>query len=495
MASQETLVKKTAFSLVWKFSESFGVRAVQFVVSIVIARILDPGEYGQVALLTIFISLATVFVQSGLSTALVQKRDADETDCSSVFFYSLAMAVAVYILLFFLALPISDFYGMPELVPLLRVLSFTLFPGALNSLQNAILAREMRFKIQFQSSIAAVVVSGAVGIVAALAGLGAWALVTQQLLYQVVICIVLMFLLRWRPTLSFSFERTKSLLGYGVKLLGATLVDTLYHNLESLIIGKKYSAEALAFCNKGKMFPLTLVDNLDGSIQSVMLPVYSSKQDSALELKAMLRRTTALSTYLVFPFMVGLAAVAEPTVRLLLGEKWMGSVPYLQIYCAAAMLFPLQTNNAQAFNAMGRSDVYLRTMVAKRVLGLGVLAVATFTFNDPLAIIVACVVVEAIGVAVNFLPNRSLLDYTVFEQAIDVLPSLFLSVLMGLCVYPLLWLGFGDLPTLVLQIAVGFFSYAALSILFRNSSWKYLIEKTRVKERLARRFQRKEGDQ
>lgn len=492
VASSEGLARKTALSLVWKFSERFGVQFVQFVVSIVIARILDPDEYGQVALLTIFISLATVFVQSGLSTALVQKKDADETDCSSVFFYSLAMAAALYATLFFLAIPIADFYGMPGLVPLLRVLSLTLFPGALNSLQNAILARRMLFRIQFRSSMVAVVTSGGAGIAAALVGWGAWALVAQQLLYQVAICVVLMILLKWRPTLSFSFDRTKVLLSYGVKLLGANLVDTLYHNLESLIIGKKYFSEALAFCNKGKMFPLTLVDNIDGSIQSVMLPVYSSKQDSPAELKAMLRRTTALSTYLVFPFMVGLAAVAEPIVGLLLGDKWLGCVPYLQIYCAAAMLFPLQTNNAQAFNAMGRSDVYLKTMVVKRLIGLVVLAVATFAFDDPLAIIVACVVVEAVGVAANFPPNRSLFGYTVGEQAKDVLPNLFISALMGCCVYPCLWLGLGDLPTLLLQVLVGVAAYALLSAFFRNPSWGYLIEKLRPVERAKTFFGRKD---
>lgn len=494
VASDDSLVRKTALSLVWKFSERFGVQVVQFVVSIVIARILDPDEYGQVALLTIFISLAAVFVQSGLSTALVQKKDADETDCSSVLIYSLAMATALYVALFFLATPIADLYGMPELVPLLRVLSLTLFPGALNSLQNAILARGMQFRIQFRSSMVAVVASGTIGIATALAGWGAWALVAQQLLYQVAVCVVLMALLRWRPIFSFSFARTKELLAYGVKLLGANLVDTLYHNLESLIIGKKYSSEALAFCNKGKMFPLTLVDNIDGSIQSVMLPVYSSRQDSPAELKAMLRRTTGLGTYLVFPFMVGLAAVAEPTVGLLLGEKWLGCVPYLQIYCAAAMLFPLQTNNAQAFNAMGRSDVYLKTMVVKRLIGLAVLAVATFAFNDPLAIIVACVIVEAVGVAVNFPPNRFLLGYGVVEEAADVLPNLLISALMGACIYPCLWLGLGNLPTLLLQILVGVVAYALLSALSRNPSWGYLLEKLKPAERVKSLFRRKNSN-
>lgn len=477
MSSEERLLRKTALSLIWKFSERFGVQVIQFVVSIVIARILDPAEYGQVSLLTVFISLATVFVQSGLSTALVQKKDADETDYSSVFVYSLVIALVVYIILFKSAPLIADFYNLPQLEKLLRVLALTLFPGALNSLQNALLQRRMQFHIQFNSSMIAAFLSGVAGIAAALAGFGAWALVIQQLLYQVAVCIVLMVLLRWKPALCFSFERTRELLLYGVKLLGANLVDTLYHNLESLIIGKKYSPEALSFCNKGKMFPLTVVDNLDGSIQSVMLPIYSSRQDTISTLKSMLRRSTALSTYIVFPLMVGLAAVAEPTVGLLLGEKWLGCVPYLKLYCIAAMLFPLQTNNAQAFNAIGRSDVYLKTMLIKRFSGLIVLLIATFMFNNPLSIIVACVVVEFIGVAANLPPNRLLLGYTIKEQAADVLPNLLISLLMGACIYPCLWLGLGYFQTLVIQILAGIAVYVILSVVFGNASWSYLLTK------------------
>ena len=294
---------KVIGSLFWKFLERGGVQIIQFVVSIIIARLLMPSDYGAVALLMIFISIATVFVQSGLNMALIQKKDADTVDMSSVFYYSLGLALLIYVFFFFSANWIASFYEMKELTSLLRVLAITFFPGALNALQIAILSKQMLFKKQFYSSVIAAIFSGILGITMAYTGYGAWALVGQQLSYQLIICIVLWYLVKWRPQLIFSYNRTKSLLSYGMKLLGARLIDTIYHNLESLIIGKMFSAEILAYCNKGKQFPMTLIDNIDGSVQSVMLPAYSAQQDDLSSVKRMLRKTISLSTYLVFPAM------------------------------------------------------------------------------------------------------------------------------------------------------------------------------------------------
>ena len=465
---------KTVFSsLIWKFLERGGVQVITFVVSILIARILSPHDYGSVALLTIFISIATVFVQSGLSTALIQKKDADETDYSSVFYYSVALALVVYLILFFSAGLIADFYSMPELVPILRVMSITLFPGALNALQIAILSKKMQFKKQFYSSLSAAILSGIIGLVLATMNYGPWALVYQQLSYQFVICIVLFFLVKWRPQLLFSFERTKSLLSYGLRLLVARLIDTVYHNLESLIIGKRYSADTLAYCNKGKQFPMTLIDNIDGSVQSVMLPAYSAKQDDKQAIKAMLRKTVSMCTFLAFPAMICLAAMGKPLIGLVLGDKWLDAVPYLQLFCIVSMLFPLQTANLQAINAIGRSDTYLKLMTIKRVLGVFILIASVFVYDSPFAVVIAAIIIEVVAILVNVPSNIKLLDYHLSEQLQDILPNFAISLVAGLVSYLSIYLALNYILTMVIQGFVFMLIFLSISIITKNKNLEY----------------------
>lgn len=464
-----------AGSLLWKFLERGGVQVTQFVVSIVIARLLLPEAYGAVAILMIFISIATVFVQSGLNTALIQKKDADDTDCSSVLLYSLAIAAMVYALLYVSAHFISDFFRIPQLAALLRVLALTLFPGAVNSIQLAILSKRMEFKKQFYAGIVASVTSGIVGIGMAFRGFESWALVGQQLLSQILTCVILFFLLQWHPRFLFSFRRTKSLLSYGVKLLGARLIDTLYHNLESLIIGKAFSASTLAFCNKGKQFPLTLIDNIDGSVQSVMLPAYSARQDDRAAIKSMLRKTVSLSTYVVFPSMMILAAVGHPLICLLLGERWAEAVPYLQLFCLISMLFPLQTADLQAINALGRSDVYFRLIAWKRCVGVVLLLCSVLIWKSPFAVIVAALLVEIIAVLINVPSNRKLLNYSFSELIADILPSFGMALTTGILCWSISLILSGYWLQIIAQVFAGLFLYMGLSFLFKNQNLKYII--------------------
>lgn len=462
-------------SLIWKFLERGGVQVIQFVVSILIARILSPRDYGSVALLTIFISVATVFVQSGLSTALIQKKDSDDLDNSSVFYYSIALALLVYLVLFFSAGLIADFYRMPELVLILRVMSITLFPGALNALQIAILSKQMQFRKQFIGSITAALLSGVIGLSMAMMNYGPWALVFQQLSYQFVVCVVLFFLVKWRPQLKFSLSRTKSLLSFGLRLLGARLVDTIYHNLESLIIGKRYSAEALAFCNKGKQFPMVLIDNIDGSIQSVMLPAYSVKQDNLTDIKNMLRRTVSMCTYIAFPCMITLAAMSEPFIGLVLGDKWLEAVPYMQLFCVLSMFIPLQTANLQAINAIGRSDTFFKLITLKRIVGVVILIASVFVYDSPFSVVIAALVIEIIAVVINAPSNVKLLDYHLSEQVADVLSNFLIAFLVGIITYLVLFLGLGYFVSLVLQGFVAIVFYYVLSRITNNTNLNYAL--------------------
>ena len=283
--------QSAASSFVFKLLESFGNQGISFVVSLVLGRLLSPDDYGVLSLLLIFTALAQVFVQSGLNTALIQRNEIDETDRSSVFFLGLAIAALLYAALFAAAPAIERYFRMAGLARYLRVLALILFPGALTSVQNAVIAREMSFRKLMTASLAATVLSGGVGITMALKGLGVWALVGQQLTNQFSLCVLLLVLVRWRPHFCFSLRRVKSLFSFGWKLLLSSLMDTGYQHLRSFVIGKKFSSGALGYFNRGKQFPELLMNAVNGSIQSVMLPVLSEQQDDLERMKQTMRRS------------------------------------------------------------------------------------------------------------------------------------------------------------------------------------------------------------
>ena len=355
-------------SLFWKLMERGGTQGIQFIVQIVLARLLLPEDYGLIALVTIFIALANTFIQSGFNTALIQKKDADEVDFSSVLYLSLLAAGILYIVLYMSSSVIANFYQEPELTSVLRVLSITLFFGAFNSIQNAYVAKNMMFKELFFSSLGAMLISGVVGVIAAYMGFGVWALVIQQLTNQCMVTVIMWFTVKWRPKFIFSLKRVKVLFSYGSRLLASALISRLYMDIGTLIIGRIYSPAILGFYNRGEQFPQLIVSNIDGSIQSVMLPTLSAHQDDRVRVKDMVRRSIVTSSFIMLPMMVGLAVVAEPVVKILLTDKWLPSVPFLRIFCASYALMPVHTANLQAINALGRSDIFLRLEIIKNII-------------------------------------------------------------------------------------------------------------------------------
>lgn len=461
-------------SLFWKLMERGGTQGIQFIVQIVLARLLSPEEYGIIAIVMVFILLANVFVESGFNTALIQKKDADEVDFSSVLYLSLGVASILYGIIFITAPFIASFYDQPILVKVLRVLSITLFIGAFNSIQNAFVARNMLFKKLFASSLGAVTISGIVGIIAAYSGLGVWALVAQQLTNQLMIAIILWFTVMWRPHLLFSFKRVKVLFSYGSKLLASALIDTLYRDLRTLIIGKMYTPLMLGYYNRGKQFPQLIVSNINGSIQSVMLPALSSHQDNRKRVKEMMRRAIVSSSFLIFPMMVGMAVVAEPLVEIVLTDKWLPAVPFLQIACFTFALWPIHTANLQAINAMGRSDIFLRLEIIKKIMGLIILGIS-LPFGV-YAIALGGVFSGLIGTFINAYPNKELLNYSYKEQWLDIMPSLLISLIMGGIVYLFNFLSFPAWQVLILQIVSGGIIYILLAKIFKIESLTYLVE-------------------
>ena len=460
-------------SLIWKLLERTGTQGIQFIVQIVLARLLLPEQYGIIAIVTVFISIARVFVQSGFNTALIQKKDADEVDFSSVFYLSLVVAAILYAIIYFSAPYIASFYMQPQLVQVLRVLSITLFIGAFNSIQNAFVARNMLFKRLFISSLGAVIASGIVGIAIAYRGGGVWALVAQQLTNQLTISFILWFAVKWRPHLIFSFKRIKSLFAFGSKLLASSLIETLYQDLRTLIIGRMYIPAMLGFYNRGQQFPKVIVSNINGSIQSVMLPTLSAHQDDTKRVKELMRRAIKTSSFMIFPMMIGMTVVAEPLVKIVLTDKWLPAVPFLQIFCISYALMPIHTANLQAINAMGRSDIFLRLEVIKKIIGLIILGIS-LQFGV-YAIALGQVFSGIISTFINAYPNKELLNYSYKEQWLDIMPSLLISIAMGAFVYSFNFIGISAWKILVIQVVTGIIIYIGLAKVFKLESFSYLI--------------------
>jgi O-antigen/teichoic acid export membrane protein len=471
---KSTIKFKVISSLFWKLIERGGNQGIQFIVQIILARLLVPEEFGTVALLSVFISLANVFVQSGFNTALIQKKNADERDFSSVFYLTLAIAGLLYAILFISAPYIGAFYANTDLVPLLRVLSIVLFIGALNSIQIAVLSRNLDFKKLFYSSFGGVIISGIVGISMAYMGFGSWALVAQQLSNQFFVAGILWFTVNWRPQLLFSMTRTAQLFSFGWKLLVSALINNLYQNSQSLIIGKLYTPAILAFFNRGQQFPSIIVTNIDGSIQSVMLPALSSQQDNVQRVKEMVRRSIVTSSFFVFPMMIGLAVIAEPLVQLLLTDKWLPCVPFLQISCATFALMPIHTANLQAVNALGRSDVFLKLEIIKLIVGLTILWVSIS--YGIYAIALGLFLSSILSTFINAYPNLKLLNYSYSQQMKDIIPSLLLAITMGVVIYMLSIFNLPGPIEMLIQTIIGGLFYFGAAWLLKLECFIYLID-------------------
>lgn len=468
----DNIRQKVFSNLLWRFAERMGAQLVQFVVSIILARILAPEAYGVVALITVFTSILQVFVDSGLGNALIQKKKADQLDFSTVFYTNIIFCVTLYIALFFLAPALADFYDQPSMVWLIRVLGVTVLISGIKNVQQAYVSRNMLFRKFFYATLLGTVLAAIVGIVMAYKGFGAWALVAQQVLNVTVDTIVLWIIVKWRPTRQFSFQRLKTLFSYGWKLLVSSLIDATYNNARQLVIGKVYSTEDLAYYNRAKQMPNLLVENVNSSIDSVLLPSMSSVQDKRDMVKSMTRRAIKTSMFIMAPLMIGLAAVANNLVVTLLTEKWLPCVPFLMILSVYYMFWPIHTANLNAIKALGRSDIFLKLEVAKKVAGVAILIVS-LRFG-PLGIAFGMLAEGVVSLAVNMWPNRKILKYGYIEQIRDIIRPVILAIIMGLAISAFNFLNLPALPTLALQVMSGIGIYIVGAKVMKIDSLNYV---------------------
>lgn len=469
--------KNVLENFVWRFAERCGAQLVTFLVSIVLARILSPEDYGQIALITVFTTIMQVFVDSGLGTALIQKKDADDLDFSSVFYFNFVFCLVLYAAMFVAAPFIAGFYNDGSLIPIIRVISLTIVISGVKGIQQSYVSRNMLFKNFFYSTLGGTIFSAFLGIALAYAGFGVWAIVAQQLSNTTIDTLILWLTVKWRPKKIFSWKRLKGLLSFGWKMLASSLLDTLYNNVRSLIIGKMYSSSDLAFYDQGKKFPNVIVTNINTSIDSVLLPTMASAQDDSVRVKSMTRRAIKTSTYIMAPLMMGLAFCAEPIVRLALTDKWLPCVPFLRIFCITYMFYPIHTANLNAIKAMGRSDLFLKLEIAKKIVGI-LLLVSTMWFGV-MAMAYSLLVSSVLSQIINSWPNRKLLNYGYLEQLKDVIPSIALAVFMGFCVNLVCLLELSNIVTLLIQIPLGAVIYIVSSALLHLESFKYLMDMIR----------------
>ena len=463
---------KTITNFMWRFAERCGAQLVTFVVSIVLARLLEPSVYGTIALVTVFTTILQVFVDSGLGTALIQKKNADDLDFSSVFYFNFGMCIILYLVMFISAPYIARFYNDSSLTSVIRFISLTIVISGVKGIQQAYVSKNMLFKRFFFSTLGGTLISAIIGIIMAYMGFGVWALAVQQLSNTAIDTLILWVTVKWRPSKRFSIERLKSLFSFGWKLLCSSLLDTLYNNVRSLIIGKMYSASDLAYYNQGEKFPKFIVSNVNTSIDSVLLPTMSSAQDDRNRVKNMTRRAIKTSTYVMAPLMMGLAFCAEPVIKIILTDKWLLCIPFLRIFCITYMFYPVHTANLNAINALGRSDLFLKLEIAKKIVGITLLF-STIWFGVmamAYSLLVSCVLNQII----NSWPNKKLLNYGYLEQLKDILPGILLALFMGICAYFVSFLPISIYLILVIQVVLGATIYIGNSAILKLDAFEYL---------------------
>jgi len=464
--------QKILDSFLWKLLERFSVQGVSFIVTICLARLLQPSEYGQIAIIIVFINLANVIIDGGFNTALIQKKEVDNKDFSTTLYLCLLTSLIFYAILYFMAPSIAAFYEDSSLCKILRIIGICLIAYAFNSIQRAYISRNMLFKKLFIASFISTIGAGAIGIFLAYRGWGVWALVYHYLASAFLMTFTMSVCTKCylKPTLS--FRCFKELFGYGWKILISNFMISLFVNIRSLIIGKYYTPTMLAYFDRGKQLPALMMDNINVSIQSVLFPIYSAEQNDINKLNNMVSRSIRTSSLVLFPILIGLFAVAKPLVTILLTEKWLPAVPFVQIFCIAYALMPLQLANIEVIKAIGRSDIFLRMETLKKVLEVTILIITVFI--NTYAIAIGVIIYNFICIFINTYPNKKLIGYTSKQLCRDTMPTFVLSCIMGIFVYSIQYLALSTGIILVLQFITGIVLYLALCVFFKVESLNYI---------------------
>lgn len=463
--------RKIASGISWSYSERILAQFVGTVVSIILARILDPAHYGIIAIVTVFISILDALVIGGFGNALIQKKGTTDEDFDTICWFSVCISVLLYFVLYSSAPFIATFYNMPQLTTVTRVMAIRTIISAYNSVQHAYVQKHMEFKKFFFSTLGGTLISAVVGIYMAYHGFGVWALVAQYMTNSFIDSVVLTLTISWKPKLRFSMNSLKSMFGFGIKMIGATLVNTLQDNIRSLVVGKQFSEDTLAFYNTGKKYPQLLMSDIVGSLGKVLFPAFSA-ETSKKDIKELMRKSVRLSSFILLPLMCGFLAVADNFVSIFLTDKWLGCVVYMRIIGAIYLARPLNTIFQQSLLAVGRSDANLVHEVVGSVLSIVLIFVAVFAFNSVLLIAISSIFVMLVGTVIFALYVKNEYDYKFSEMMLDYLPYLLISVMMTALVLFIGTFEINKYCLIVIQVLVGMVSYFLLAKLFHMNEVK-----------------------
>lgn len=467
-------IKSATNGFIWKTMEQYGVLGIQFVLQLVLARILEPEVYGVVAIVLMFIAFSNVFIQKGFNIALVQRKNVDDNDVSSVFWFSLIIALFFYSIIFVFAPHIAEFFNEQSLTGLLRVMSLSLFPGVYSSIQEAILRRNINFKVIFFASILSVGISGGIAIWLAYKGFGVWTLAVQQLLYSILVVLLQYYQCKWIPRLFFSIQRIRYFWSFGWKVLITSLVDEIFVELRTFVIGKLYAKTDLSFYNRGRQFPNLLINSINGSLQSVLLPRFAAIQDDKRSMGELLQKCVSTTYYVLLPLLVLLGCTAKQFVPLLLTDKWLPCVPFLQLFCVYYACYPICTSCIQVILAKGRSDIVVKVEIIRKILDITVLIISYS--HGAYYIALGAVVVELLSVPLYVLPAIKQVDYSLKSQLGDLLPIFVFSLIIAFLSIYIAKLNMSVFLILSLQYITSITIFICLCWIFRCQAQQYFME-------------------
>lgn len=479
--TDSNIKNKTVTGFFWQLSQKVLCQVVSFGISVVLARLLLPSDYGVIAICSMFLVLTGIFIGGGLGTALVQKKNADDIDFCTVFYSGLVLSIVVYLAVFFAAPYIAIFFKNEQITAVIRILALAMPIGTLSGVQNAFVSKQMIFKKFFYSSLIGTIASGAVGLGMALTGFGVWALVGQNLVSTITNTLVLFCIIDWHPKLIFSYERFKQLFSFGWKMAVVNILTTFFYQLKGYVIGYKYSAAQLAYYNRGEGLPGILYNNINGTISDVLFPALSQLQDDKEALKRALSRAMRISSFFLIPALFGLAAISDKLVIIIFSEKWAPSIPFMQVICMISCSDILGMANYQAIKAVGRADTLLKMEFLKRPAMFAIL-IATM-FISPLAIAVGQLVYSILAFVVNAYPNRKYIGYPIWQQMKDVGKNFLISLVMAIVVYLLGTLGLNMYVSVVLQVVTGALLYYVMSRTLNKEDYGYVMNFVKEKFR------------
>ncbi len=483
--SKEQFAKGTA----WKLLERFTARGISLVISVVLARLLTPDDYGLIALTTVFTNLSEILIDAGFSTALIRKKSVDDGDYACVFAISSVISGFLYILLFCAAPYVSRYYAKPELTAVLRVMSLVLFIQAFASTRNAYVNRNMQFKLLMKCNTAAAVISGVVGIIMAYAGFGVWSLVVQRLLQQTVITVLLFIGVRWKPGFHFDIDRLKDLLGFSAGVIGASLVNYVENCVNSLVVGKHYSVADLGYMDKANILPEQISLNSFGAMTNVLLPTVSSYQSDIIKLKSVIRKVVRYTAYVLFPVMLGMLVVSKEAILVLFTEKWLPSVPLMQFICIYYIATPLMLIDVQIFFGLGHSTIRLKTEIYRMLFILAGVILCCFVFKLEIKYLsMANAIAASLGTLVTHVEVKKLINYTLKERFRDTCKSLVSSLIMCAVVlgskHLLQSVSMPVILLLLIEVFVGGTAYLVLSAVIKNDVFTEIISMLKNRKRL-----------